>query len=253
MAVEGEGDEGWVNPNSFSELYLPSDLPLPNCAPALGVVISNGTPRFIMPSLVLSLETPERVWRNRGACSLPRARAWIDVFGMYASPIVKSLELSCFGKMSSDVRFLEDIDGAAAWTCLFKSAATGPKGILRPPGFEGKTIKIGQAFEDFKLALKQNDEMRNALCEGYHYVDIVLPMPNKDNLPLRLPKQGLKMFLSDFSDPQRLLEIEESSDLDGEPVGELAFDLLAVGAGSKSEFLPECYADLYAEGNILMS
>ena len=65
--VEGkeEGD-GWIRPTSFNKLFLPSDLPLPLTRPALGVALSNGIPRYIMPSIVLTLETPDMLWRNRG-------------------------------------------------------------------------------------------------------------------------------------------------------------------------------------------
>lgn len=85
-SVENEDlddQKGWIYPSSFDTLYLPSDLPPPLLAPALGVVVVHGTPRYIMPSTILSLQTPDKAWRNRGVCSLPRAFAWIDLFGPF--------------------------------------------------------------------------------------------------------------------------------------------------------------------------
>ena len=54
--VENPSDDtGWVDPVSYENLYLPEDLPLPICKPALGIALSNGIPRYIMPSIILSL------------------------------------------------------------------------------------------------------------------------------------------------------------------------------------------------------
>jgi hypothetical protein len=104
--VDEDADEGWVNPTSFDSLFYPSDLPLPLARPAIGIAMANGSPRYLMPSVVLTLETPSKVWRNRGLCSIPRARAWIDMFAAFASPVEK-LRLSSFGQLVPDVRFLE--------------------------------------------------------------------------------------------------------------------------------------------------
>lgn len=68
--------DGWLDPSSYSSLYLPSDLPMPLAKPALGIALANGVPRYIMPSVILTLDTPDKSWRNRGLCSLPRA--WVS-------------------------------------------------------------------------------------------------------------------------------------------------------------------------------
>lgn len=104
--VDNDSEDGWVNPTSFDSLFYPSDLPLPLARPAIGVVMANGSPRYLMPSVVLTLETPSKMWRNRGLCSIPRANAWIDMFSAFASPIER-LRLSSFGQLVPDVRFLE--------------------------------------------------------------------------------------------------------------------------------------------------
>ena len=114
VPVDANADDGWVNPTSFDTLFYPSDLPLPLARPSLGVVMANGSPRYLMPSVVLTLETPSKMWRNRGLCSIPRARAWIDMFAAFASPIER-LKLSSFGQLVPDVRFLEVYTDSSWW------------------------------------------------------------------------------------------------------------------------------------------
>ena len=74
---------GWVNPMSYDDLFLPADLPLPKVDPAIGVLYINGSPRYAMPSLICTLETPAKRWRNRGVSSVPRANGWVDLYGEY--------------------------------------------------------------------------------------------------------------------------------------------------------------------------
>ena len=78
-----EDDLGWVNPTSYDDMFLPSDLPLPKMDPAVGILFTNGSPRYAMPSLICTLETPAKKWRNRGMCSVPRANGWVDLYGEY--------------------------------------------------------------------------------------------------------------------------------------------------------------------------
>ena len=115
LQTENNDEEGWVNPITLDDLYLPADLPLPKCRPSLGIGITNGQLRYLMPSVVLTLETPDRVWRNRGIQSLPRADAWIDLYTSFSVEYIKRLNMAIYGKVINDVRFLEDIDGNTAW------------------------------------------------------------------------------------------------------------------------------------------
>ena len=39
IPVENDEDEGWVNPTSFNQLFLPSDLPLPKVIVAIVIII----------------------------------------------------------------------------------------------------------------------------------------------------------------------------------------------------------------------
>ena len=222
---------GWVNPTSFDTLFLPSDLPLPLARPALGLVMANGSPRYLMPSIVLTLETPDNLWRNRGLCSLPRADAWIDMFSAYAAPI-ESLWLSSFGQFAADVRFLEDQDGSTSWASLDNGEV---RSMLRPT--DSCRYPIAPTYDMFeKYILKKDPEKFKEIREGYHFIDI--PLINTS--PLRLPKnRKIRQFLSDFEEPRRLLELEDPNALDEEPCGELNITLLPISAGRDSEFLPE--------------
>ena len=274
--VEGEGSPGgFVNPTSFKELFLPADLPLPRTVPALGVCLTNGLPRFIMPSLCLTLQTPDRLWRNRGVCSAPRAAVWIDTF----SPLVRPerLSFSCFGQSVPDLRFLEDIDGTGAWQSQ----------LVRPPlagggswsSYPSDSVRVSAEWTALKTALSalptQSPALWSTLSEGYTFIDVPLTLSETGSVLVSLPKARMKLFLSDFDEPRRLVGVSEAEAeagkrqgqgqgqglglgqgqgpglLDDEPCGEMEVEVTVVAAGRDSEFLPEGYRDLYDEGNII--
>lgn len=240
--VESNDDgTGWVNPMSFDSLYFPKDLPPPKTTPAIGVCVVQGVPRYIMPSIILELETPDRIWRNRGLNSLPRASSWIDLFSPYVN--IDSLSLSSFSKITSDVRFLEDQDGASSWQELGTKAMS----FLKP---ETEAIRIGNTFKEFKELLKIGRPELQILNEGYSFVDIPIQGAIDYNLKSSL---ALKQFLTDFDDPRRLLEIENPEDLNSEAIGLLDIKIEVVAAGKTSKYLPEVYRSLYEDDNILYS
>lgn len=235
--------EEWVNPTSYSNLFLPADLPLPDASLSLGVALSNGSPRYIFPSLSLSLETPSRIWRNRGINSLPRSKIWLDVFSPYC-PSLSSLKLSSYSKVASDVRFLEDQDGNASWQNSIINADFKPS-LLRPED-EDVTIDINDAFIEFKKMLAI-PSYYSRLSQSFCFVDIILPNVK----PLKLSTKQMKLFLTDFESPKRLLEIQ-SDELEAEPLGMLDVKVDVVGAGRDSKYMPVVYQELYDEGNIIM-
>jgi hypothetical protein len=241
----GDG-EGWINPTSYDTLYLPSDLPTPTARMALGVVMANGSPRYLMPSMVLTLETPGQVWRNRGLCSLPRARCWVDAFAPFALS-VDALKLASFGQFAADVRFLEDQDGSAAWQPLDAGEA---RSMMRP--VESALYSIAPTYDLFQQrVLKDFDNPQFAeVRTGYHFVDI--PLVNVP--PIRLPtSRRIRQFLTDFDEPRRLLELEDPTALDSEPCGETFINVVKVSAGGESPYLPDVYRPLYEEGNVIVS
>lgn len=230
-----ETQDGWTNPTSYDSLYLPADLPSPRISPALGVVVVHGSPRYIMPSVILSLETPDRKWRNRGLCSLPRAHAWIDLFG----PFVANLDLfrlSYFGQYTQNVRFLEDQDGTTAWGPLLQPTPTNAmKSEISANAFE-----VAGLFADFKDCLKAIDSLEPLRTEGYNIVDIPLfDETVNDQLQRLLPVLRMQGILTDFEEPERLLALEDPSEMDFEPCGEISCKIERVAAGGKSKFLPE--------------
>lgn len=231
--VEDENSDGagWISPSTCDQLFLPSDMPLPKCQPALGIGVVNGLCRYVMPSVILTLETPDKKWRNRGLCTLPRAVSWIDLFGPFCPPTDK-LTLSYFGQYAPDVRFLEDQDGTSAWEAL-----GGPA--------QKSDFEIAEILEDFKDQFR--DPKFDVLRDGYHFVDI--PMNSRTFLPL--PRYRLKAFLSDFADPIRLLGLEDPNALDLEPCADLDIYCKVVSPARDSKFLPEAYLDLFDEGNLV--
>lgn len=239
-----DSPSSWVYPTSYDTLYLPSDLPKPLIRPSLGIVLIHGTPRYIMPSIVTTLKTPDRNWRNRGICSLPRAFAWIDLFAPF-TPKLEDLRISIYGKVASDVRFLEDQDGSTSWNNLLRPLNPITTSVFRPNDIDCD-LEIESIYLKFKNELAINLELEPLRREGYQFVDIPL---RSEGLPF--PGTKIKAFLSDFTEPDRLLEIEDASLLDQEPCGELDINLTPVGAGGTSKFLPEVYRDLYEEGNII--
>lgn len=235
VEVETEGFDGlsWVNPTSFTELFLPSDLSPPKMVPALGVGIANGALRYVMPSTILTLATPAREWRNRGMCSLPRAHAWIDLFSSFSPKYLRNLELNLYGKVAADVRFLEDQDGSFAW-----------EEVARISG-----DSIYAAYEAFNSRFNDPDDsspLYADLRQGFHFVDIPLQTE-----PLRLPRFAVKGILSDFSDPKGIIGMEDDTSLDTEPCAELTIEHKAVAPGGASKFLPDVYRDLFEEGNLI--
>lgn len=225
--------EGWVNPTSYGSLYLPADLPLPSVRPAVGFGISNGVARYLMPSVVLTLDTPSKTWRNRGICTLPRAWAWIDLFAEN-TPDLHRLRYSCYGRSVGNLRFLEDTDGVGAWDNLLKD--------------QRSSVSVKGLVEQIQAMLLM-PEHSAIFQQGFHFIDAVLPEVDL----IGLPQVMLRSYITDIEDSQRLLEFEEVDLLDGEPCAELECVMQSVSAGGQSPYLPEVYRDLFEEGNILKS
>ena len=166
-----------------------------------------------MPSVILTLETPGKSWRNRGMCSVPRASVWIDLFGEYSN--IAKMKFYCFGQFSPDVRFLEDQDGANSWENLMNA----PETSMFRPKIDNTGYDILSSVETFKQYMKSSPN--TILSEGYHIVDIPLlnarPLRMKGNSALGIKR--IKSYLTDLSYPSDLLGMEETSDLDTEPIG----------------------------------
>jgi hypothetical protein len=81
--------QGWVDPISFEEVWLPLDLPAPEQRPAIAALTKDGSIRCIMPALDISVKDLSGItWRNRGLCSFPLARVWMDLHSADVSKLV---------------------------------------------------------------------------------------------------------------------------------------------------------------------
>ena len=197
----------------------------------------------------MALETPDKVWRNRGMKSLPRSNTWIDLFTAFPAGIkyLNKMNMVVYGKMTQDIRFLEDQDGSTAWDDII--------------AIDGKMIyDTYEAFTNaFSAEQSRSDDLFKTIRDGYHYVDIPFPEIEK----MIIPRFRMKMYLSDFEDPRRLIEVSSDNDpgqqeelssmslLDSEACGELDVVCKVVAAGGESKFLPIVYKDLYEDGNII--
>jgi hypothetical protein len=257
--IENEiSHEGWVHPTSIDSLYLPADLPTPVIEPALGIVLIHGSARYIMPSVITTLTTPDRTWRNRGICSLPRSFAWIDLFAPF-TPSISDLKYSLFEKVTSDVRFLEDQDGTTAWQSMIDLSNERDKtikGLFRPIDISTEDdrycVNIDETLKRFQDELIRNPLLNELKNEGFRIIDIPLPYSFNPSL-LQLRGQRMKAFITDFLEPERLLEVEDETMLENEPCGELDIALVPAGKGKTSKFLPAVYKELYEDGAVLYS
>jgi len=67
--------DGYVNPTSIDELWLPIDLKQPDIRISLGLHVKDGVIRHIMPAIDVSFNGKHH---NRGMSSVPRAHKWLD-------------------------------------------------------------------------------------------------------------------------------------------------------------------------------
>ena len=67
----------WVPPAAFEQMWLPEDLPTPKARAAIGLVLRNGDPRYVFPTVDTYLEADGQIWRNRGLNSVPIAKTWL--------------------------------------------------------------------------------------------------------------------------------------------------------------------------------
>lgn len=223
-------ENGWVDPFSFEELWLPADLPAPVMKPSLAAVARNGEIRYLMPSLDLTVQAAGKLWWNRGFNSIPLAARWMDVNAVN----LNSLNLVGFaqeGYLSAEVAMLLEgeeapKDDPGSWVKLFQCSAN-------------------EAFLELVETLA--GPAGAVIGSGFHVVHI----PLKTHPLLEAPKAGSKVriFLTDakFDNTEpNSVEYDKNHEFDsGEGYSELNFLVRAAAAGSKSEHLPEVYRELY--------
>ena len=93
-----ESDGGdWCNAATFEQLWLPTDLPAPQCRAALGCVLKDGQLRYLFPCMESTITTiggalDGQVWHNRGLNTLPLAKTWLP----FGDVPVDNLRLSAY-------------------------------------------------------------------------------------------------------------------------------------------------------------
>ena len=110
-------------PAAFEQLWLPEDLPQPRARAAIGLVLRNGDPRYIFPTVDTFLETSSdgKLWRNRGLNSGPLASTWLH----FGEVPVDDLRLSVYAQPPADdsaavaaAAASEDSDARDGATCI---------------------------------------------------------------------------------------------------------------------------------------
>ena len=110
----------FVPPASFEQLWLPANLPVPHARMAIGLVLRNGKPQYIFPTLDTYLDVGERRYHNRGLCSVPLAKTWLH----YGESPAENLRLSC--SVVSPARAGADATAASLWApCLEPQMVVG--------------------------------------------------------------------------------------------------------------------------------
>jgi hypothetical protein len=236
----------WVPPAAFEQLWLPEDLPQPVARPAIGLVLSNGEPRYVFPTLDTTLVSPDGVvWRNRGLHSVPLAKTWLH----YGESPPEALRLSAYHTMTA-ARGEGEAEGAE------------PGGEEEPalPEWRPYLTCLGnwpvQAALDEALQALENlpPLLQKKLGQGFCY--LLVPLPESNRLPADAlaPGSRLRFFLSDLQDFDAN-NVDASSRARGDEAtaaddyewqrGECDLTLCTVPSGKGSPYLPKPYEPLY--------
>lgn len=223
-------------PASFEQLWLPDDLPQPRARAAIGLVLRNGDPRYIFPTVDTFLETSDGVlWRNRGLNSVPLASTWLH-FGEIP---VEALRLSVYAQEAardeptgSATRDGENHGGGGA-------DAIGPYQCVLPNTVVDRAVD--EAFD--ALASLPPLLQKTSLGDGFCYLIVPLECNGASSADgLFLPSQALtpgsrlRAFLSHEGDDEN----DECWQR-----GELDLTLWRVPPGKESPYMQSQYRGLY--------
>jgi len=241
--IPEESDDGWNNPTTFEQLWMPEDLRAPTCTGALGAVVKDGMVRYLFPSVEMTVASNGQRWHNRGLHSLPLAKTWLP----FGEVPINSLRLSCYSQPLPDPDEVTE-EGDEEGT----SPATEPLEAVVPLPWtrEWDQLKeVGHAFDKvFQVLADAPDD----LGKGFHY--LIVPLPEAPIATERFdPGQRVRLFLSDVDatpTKQWLIGIDE---VEREEWvwnhGECDLRSYEAGAGRDSEFLPAVYKPLFFAGS----
>ena len=232
----------WVPPAAFEQLWLPEDLPQPVARPAIGLVLSNGEPRYVFPTLDTTLVAPDGVvWRNRGLNSVPLAKTWLH----YGESPPEALRLSAYHAMTAGGE--GEAEGGerggeeeAEWRPYLTCLGNWP---------------VQAALDEALLALERLPPLlQKKLGQGFHY--LLVPLPESSSLPASAlaPRSRLRLFLSDLQDfdPNNVAASSRARGDEATAVdavdwqrGECDLTVCTVPSGKGSPYLPKPYEPLY--------
>ena len=220
------GDElgtTWAPPAAFEQLWLPEDLPLPTARLAIGMVLRNGEPRYIFPTLDTYVDTGTALWRNRGMNSVPIAKSWLHFGESPADNLRLSAYLLPAPTAEADAATAEPAGTINGWQPCF--ADQQPVQAALDTAFD--------ALDALPAALR-----KTSLLDGFCF--LVVPLPSLAPLPesALTPGGRLRLFLADVDDL-------EGTTLEGGRVGEMDLTMWQVPAGKDSPYLPPPYEALY--------
>lgn len=238
----GTGVEaGWVDPSSFEQLWLPMDLPPPTTSAALGLVLKDGVPRYVFPTLETILATKDGgAWHNRGLKSLPLAKTWLP----FGDVPVDDLRMSCYR------RPLPPLEVARKHSA--GTAANGEDDAEKDEENPTKWIqvlpltKVSDTMDLLINVLSQGpDELGNGFC--YLIAPFASTSLNKGSV---VPGQRVRCFLSNVE------TTPTSQDPDDDEAwvwsrGECDVTVHNVAPGGGSDYLPDAYKLLYDKDQCL--
>ena len=180
------GSSGWVNPITFEQLWLPVDLPPPTARSALGLVVKDGQPRYLFPTIETTVSTissrddgndggggTRTLWYNRGLNSLPIAKTWLP-FNEYV-PSIESMRLSSYR-----CQLLESSSSV--------TAVDGQKNDWVPVL---PMTKVTEALNRLLYVLANGPD---ELGQGFCY--LITPLPSLLPPETVVPGQRIRLFLS---------------------------------------------------------
>ena len=232
--------DGFVNPKSLEELWLPLDLISPVGRLALGLHVRNGVCRHVFPALDLSLEddgsnkenhSPQQQQqrhRNRGLCSLPVAYQW--------------QEFSAF-VMAAGAMGLDDSNNRDDDSCRLV-LQTRPS----DPGKPWETLLQMDRVEDLVAramgALAQ--EPPSALGDGSHLVHVVpSSCGGAAAATIQCPKPGQELRVRLLTPQENNDDNDDESSTATTATTELRVQIESTAAGSASDYLLDCYRPLF--------